>query len=329
MIGSLARPCPGRLVRRDVVAPPLWVEEHVGAGTPEPLPVSLQSATAEARTGEGFSLVSVRLSGVEGMDILSFQQSVTDAYRVVLDRIRGQHPLRFWAFIPRIHAEYGNGQDRYMAFNAGRYAAFSSWLGGRDAFSRSVPTASAVGTRSGEFALFGLASRWPANPVENPRQVPAYRYSRRFGPLPPCFARATLVRREPELEDLLLVGGTASIAGEDSCHLGELVLQAAETFHNLASVVRSAWQGSGSPLGGSDADLWRRLSLFRELRVYFREAEHQQQILELVEAAFPGVARIEMLPAELCRTELLVEIEGMALSTPGSGARRLPTPHGS
>jgi chorismate lyase/3-hydroxybenzoate synthase len=275
--------------------------------------VSLESAKAEARTGGGFSLVSVRLSDVERMDILSFQQSVADAYRVVLDRIRGEHPLRFWAFIPRIHADYGNGLDRYMAFNAGRFAAFSTWLGGRDAFSLSIPTASAVGSGSSEFALFGLASRWPASPVENPRQIPAYRYSRRFGPLPPCFARATLLRREPELQDLLLVGGTASIAGEDSCHRGELVPQTRETFHNLASVVSSACQGSATPLRESDGAVSRWLSLFRELRVYVREADHQQRILELVEAAFPGAARIEMLPAELCRPELLVEIEGITL----------------
>ena len=313
MSRTFTRPCHGRLVRRNELAPPLWVEECVRAGASESLRVSLESARAEARTSGGFSLVSVRLSGVEAMDILSFQQSVADAYRVVLDRIRGEHPLRFWAFIPRIHADYGNGLDRYMAFNAGRFAAFSAWLGGRDAFSLSIPTGSAVGSRSSDFELHGLASRWPASPVENPRQVPAYHYSRRFGPLPPCFARATLLRREPELENLLLVGGTASIAGEDSCHLGELVPQTSETFQNLASVVRSACQESGTPLEESDGDVSRWLSLFRELRVYSREAEHQQRILELVEAAFPGAGRIEMLPAELCRPELLVEIEGLAL----------------
>lgn len=314
MSGSpLLRPSHGRLGWRGELAPPPWVEECVAAGTPESLRVSLESAKAEARTGNGFSLTSVRFPDVEGMDILTFQQSVADAYRAVLDRIGSEHPLRFWAFIPRIHADYGNGLDRYMAFNAGRFAAFSAWFGGRDSFSLSIPTGSAVGSGSSDFALYGLASRWPASPVENPRQVPAYHYSRRFGPLPPCFARATLLRREPELENLLLVGGTASIAGEDSCHLGDLVSQTGETLHNLASVVRSACQGSETPLRESDGDVCRWLSLFRELRVYFREAEHQQRILELVQAAFPGTGRIEMLTAELCRPELLVEIEGMAL----------------
>jgi chorismate lyase/3-hydroxybenzoate synthase len=246
------------------------------------------------------------------MDILTFQQSVADLYRLVLDQLRGDHALRFWAFVPSIHADYGNGLDRYMAFNAGRFAAFSAWLGGRDAFSHSMPTASAVGSRSSELALHCLASRWPGRPVENPRQVPAYRYSRRFGPLPPCFARATLVRRQPFQSDLLLVGGTASIVGEDSQHQGEVLAQAEETFRNLASVVRSACQGPDSS-PESDGDLREWLSLFRQLRVYYRQSEHYSVLREQVEALFPGAARVEILPAELCRAELLVEIEGMAV----------------
>ena len=39
---------------------------------------------------------------------------------------------------------------------------------------------------------------------------------------------------------MLLVGGTASIVGEESRHVGHLEEQANETFRNLASVVASA-----------------------------------------------------------------------------------------
>ena len=31
----------------------------------------------------------------------------------------------------------------------------------------------------------------PGVAIENPRQTPSYHYSRRYGPRPPCFARAT------------------------------------------------------------------------------------------------------------------------------------------
>lgn len=302
---------PGTLLGPGAVAPPLWAEECLGTGAGA-AGFALARGRGETRRGEGFSLTSVHLSGIEGMDVQAFQHAVAEAYRAVLDRIQDEHALRFWAFVPRIHADYGGGLDRYMAFNAGRFAAFSSWLRDRDAESRRLPTGSAVGSGSADFALFCLASRWPGSPVENPRQLPAYRYSRRFGPLPPCFARATLLKREPEAPNLLLVGGTASITGEDSQHLGDLGQQTRETLLNLASVVRSACREPGAPSHAREDHGSEPLRLFRDLRAYFRDPGDRQPILELVTASFPGVERIEMLAAELCRPELLVEIEGVA-----------------
>ena len=286
--------------------------EEPWAGLRPVLAVPIDSGRAWSRRSvDGTSLTSV-ITGAEGMDILTFQQSVADAYRTVLEQLRSDHAVRFWAFVPRIHADYGHGLDRYMAFNAGRFAAFSAWLGGKESFGRSMPTASAVGTRTSDFALHCLASRWPGLPVENPRQIPAYQYSKRFGPLPPCFARATLLRRKPFHEDLLLVGGTASIVGEDSLHPGAVVLQARETFRNLASLVCSAAQGALGPLPESDGEIAGWLAQFREIRAYYRETVDPQEVRDLVQAAFTGAERIETFPAELCRSELLVEIEGVA-----------------
>ena len=116
-----------------------------------------------------------------------------------------------------------------MAFNAGRYEAFSDHFGHPTAFGHSVPTASAVGVHGDQFVLHALASAEPAAPIENPRQVSAYNYSRRFGPMPPCFARATLLGAHSD-KPLLIVGGTASITGEESQHIGDVLGAGVETF---------------------------------------------------------------------------------------------------
>ena len=138
--------------------------------------------------------------------------------------------------------------------------------------------------------------------VENPRQVPAYRYSRRFGPLPPCFARATIVR--PSVgAPLLMVGGTASIRGEESMHANDLGAQVDETLANLASVVCAAWGGAGDE---------RALRRYRHLRAYHRREGDRLAVESRMRAAFPALDRLELLPAELCRPELLVEVEGLA-----------------
>src|SRR5262245_19893289 len=144
-MASLSETAARSVVGGQEIRPPLWVFEWLDGSLGEPIPVAVEGARGEIRTVDGYALTSVRLEGVEDLDILSFQQSVAELYKLVLDQLRGDHALRFWAFVPRIHADYGHGLDRYMAFNAGRFTAFSAWLGGRDAFSQSMPTASAVG----------------------------------------------------------------------------------------------------------------------------------------------------------------------------------------
>jgi len=164
-----------------------------------------------------------------------------------------------------------------------------------------------VGTWGEDLVLFCLAAEAPGTPNENPNQVPAYRYSRKFGPLPPCFARSTLVRAAGV--SLLLVGGTASIRGEESMHVGHLELQAEETLRNLAALVRSAFGGDGTD---SDLECGVWLDRLRELRVYHPRLADRGQILTLIQERFRCLKRVELIRAELCRPELLVEIEGVA-----------------
>ena len=249
------------------------------------------------------------------MDILMFQRRVVEAYEAIFDQLArcAAHPVRFWAFIPGIHDDLGGGLDRYVAFNAGRYGAFASHFGVPEAFSLAVPTASAVGVAGDDLLLHCLGADGPGLPVENPRQVSAYHYSRRFGPMPPCFARATLLRGESHAP-MLLVGGTASITGEDSRHLDAPEAQARETFINLASVVASS-TGRILPESTPETEINPLLKRFRDLRVYYPNPQHREILARLVEAAFSPDCRVEWLQASLCRPELLVEIEGVAFPT--------------
>ncbi len=255
------------------------------------------------------------------MDFSTLQDAVTEAYRDVFGQIDDgpwRHPVRFWAFVPGIHDDLGTGLDRYMAFNAGRHSAFSSRLGTPSQFDQSVPTASGVGIDGDRLMIACLAGVQPGQHVENPRQRPAYHYSRRFGPLPPCFARATVVRGEAG-ERVLLVGGTASITGEESRHPDDMDRQAGETFRNLTSLVAAA---EGRPLVDppSVLDMAATLTHFREVRAYYRRVGDHAAVASIVGAMFSRACRIELRLAPLCRRELLIEIEGVAmLGSCGSG----------
>jgi hypothetical protein len=257
-----------------------------------------------------FALVTVRKTGAASLDPKSFEACTREAYSSIAVQLRdrtARYPIRFWNYIPDIHRPCGEALDRYMCFNAGRFAACSDWLGGPDTFDRLLATGSGVGHGGEDLVIHALASATPGVAVENPRQIPAYKYSRRFGPRPPCFARATVLRDPAgQRAPLLLVGGTASIRGEESVHVNDLRGQTLETFENLASLVRSA-MGATESNGVSSP-----LDAFREIRVYhFRHAD-RDGIAELVGSAFPRHTRVEYARADLCRPELAVEIEGVA-----------------
>lgn len=299
------------VIRLSVPGLPAWAVELVAASPTTYRLIGSSSVEGRLCSGRNFSRLEVSIDGVREMDILTFQQAVADAYRWIFERLPTlvtRHPVRFWAFVPYIHEDMGAELDRYLVFNAGRFAAYSAWCGGREAFGRAIATGSAVGVKGNRLALHCLASAVPGRPIENPRQLPAYRYSRRYGPLPPCFARATSVRVSPGGAHLL-VGGTASIRGEDSLHVGDIEAQILETLRNLSRLAQAA---SGGPSDGDGAapDLsW--LERFRELRIYRPHVEHTERILAMLLPYFPRVERIELLEAELCRPELLVELEGV------------------
>ena len=149
--------------------------------------------------------------------------------------------------------------------------------------------------------------------MNNPRQIAPYLYSQRFGPRPPCFARATVLPADGNSPRRILVGGTASIRGEDSLHLDDLQKQTRETFDNLAHLIRAAiGTPSESVNGMTPADVSRWLSHFQNLRIYYvREADRPFIESRAAEAFAPG-CQIEYVRADLCRAELLVEIEGLA-----------------
>nr|WP_255747261.1 pteridine-dependent deoxygenase [Lysobacter sp. CFH 32150] len=205
------------------------------------------------------------------------------------------HQLRIWNHLDAITAGDGD-EERYRRFCLGRAAG----LGHFDP--TALPAASAIGRRDGVRTLqvYWLAARTPGTPIENPRQVSAYRYPRQYGPQSPSFARAML---PPSAQMPLLLSGTASVVGHESRHHDCVESQLAETFANFDSLITAARElrpalpahfGPGS-----------------RLKVYVRDAEHLPRIAAALDALLgPAVPRL-LLHAAICRRELQVEIDGV------------------
>jgi chorismate lyase/3-hydroxybenzoate synthase len=188
-----------------------------------------------------------------------------------------------------------------MRFCKGRSEAFEAHAG--DAFAFGLPAASAVGCPGDTVWVQALASRVPGRSVENPRQVSAFLYPQRYGPKSPTFARG--IRAAAPWEGAVFVSGTASIAGHLSRHPDDPAAQVRETLVNIAAVLDAAEvPGSGGPLG----------SRVDALRAYVRDPAHLPALTRAVEeGAGPGIP-VVWLQADICRRELLVEIEATVLA---------------
>lgn len=206
---------------------------------------------------------------------------------------------RLWNYLPRINAD-GGGLERYRQFNSGRQVAFLE--AGYAAF-EGAPAACAIGTHGGRFCVRFLAGTVPPVPVENPRQVSAYRYPSAYGPRAPTFSRAAL-SPVADGEVALLISGTASIVGHQSVHPGDVVAQTRETLTNLHAVIEAAHARTTARFALSDMDL----------TIYVRHAADLPRIREVFDAAVGPASRAALgavaLEADICRADLLVEIEG-------------------
>jgi chorismate lyase/3-hydroxybenzoate synthase len=274
-----------------------FVGGHVGE-------IAREDGLLRIRDGGPLLWLEATVPGAAELDDASFREAVARAYDDLGTalRERGQHPLRWWNYIPAIRRATADGFTRYELFNVGRFDSFRSWP---DAPARGrAPAATAVGHRGKDFVLQVLAATQCGVSVENPRQSPAHLYSKRFGPVPPAFARATLA---PELGSprFATVSGTASIVGEDSRHPDAVGAQLAETLKNLASIASAVEERAA--LAHAEDPLER----YREVRAYVVRPADLTFVASSVREAFPALRRLEVAEADLCRSELLVELEGM------------------
>jgi len=225
------------------------------------------------------------------------EATATAAYARITAFVRARgYPfmLRSWNYLDAITEGQGD-EERYRRFCVGRAAGLGLFDAG------TLPAASALGRRDGirTLQVYWLAARTPGSPLENPRQLSAYRYPRDYGPQPPSFARAML---PPGADMPLLLSGTASIVGHESRHHDCIESQLVETFANFDSLIAAA--------RAQRPTLPSRFGSGSHLKVYVRDREQLPRVAAVLDAQLgPTVPRI-LLHAAICRRELQVEIDG-------------------
>jgi chorismate lyase/3-hydroxybenzoate synthase len=244
------------------------------------------------------SLTVAEQAGVDEADaLLHATQTAYQEIFAVLNETEHRHLIRIWNYLPDINRETG-GVERYRHFNSARQMAFRN--SGR-ATTGAVPAACALGSRAGSpISIYFLAARQPPKMIENPRQTSAYHYPPKFGRHRPIFSRAC-VWGEPA-GSKLFVSGTASVVGHETIHCGDVIAQTRETMVNIGALLDEANRVVGAARF-SVAEL--------KLKVYVRRPADLPAIKATLPQTVSPATHILYLQADICREDLLVEIEAV------------------
>lgn len=260
-----------------------------------------QRSRVRYRRGDDLLFGCITLQETERQhgDTSALHAATGQAYREIfaaLDELAYPHLLRIWNYLPQINVDT-HGTERYRQFNSARRSALIA--SGRE-LTVNVPAACALGSVTGSpLVIYFLASRASPTLVENPRQTSAYEYPSQYGPKP-AFSRASVLRETSGA--ILFISGTASIVGHRTVHAGDVAAQTRETLVNIEALLGEANRLSGAPRFGLEALAYK---------VYVRNSADLPLIQSQLQGALGPKAQVIYLQADICRQDLLVEIEAI------------------
>ncbi len=220
--------------------------------------------------------------------------------------------VRQWNYIEKI-TQLKGGNQNYQNFNDARSRFYQ-----RTNWSEGFPAATGIGISYGGVivdldAIYPKGSGITVVPLNNTLQVPAHDYSPSVligagegagVPLTsPKFERAKLVLFDNE--GIIYISGTAAIRGEMSLTNKGIEEQTRITLENIEHLI------SAETLANSGAGPFRKVEI-SSFRIYLKEESFFEPCKRIVDENYPQVPAV-YLKADICREELLVEIEGLAI----------------
>lgn len=248
------------------------------------------------RASDTFVFGSLFLEEDGFADVAETTQAAYEQIFRVLDKKGYPGLLRMWNFLQNIN-EIDDGLERYRSFCLGRHRAVESWK----FLPEQLPAATAIGHVQPGLLVYFVAARQTGIQIENPRQVSAFRYPTLYGPRSPSFSRAILKNWGKSQQ--LFISGTASIVGHETRHRGDPIAQLRETLENMRAVIDQAQQSHGVEI----ADI----AELSALRIYIRDPDTAPAILDVLSRETGRRCPVSSVVGDVCRRDLLLEIEGM------------------
>jgi len=255
-------------------------------------------------------------SGQKQYGTLDQARAAFELMKMVLEKEGMNFPdvVRQWNYIENILG-VNSGEDglrqNYQLFNEVRsiYYGASNFING-------YPAATGIGMNTGgvilEFIAVSAFKDISIVPISNPRQVDAHRYSQEVlvgnslkatpQKAPPKFERAKLVSIHDSGQ--IYISGTAAVLGQDTAPEGDVESQTLTTIENISRLIS---KDNLKNCGIKSADNPEPLSY---LRAYVRNEADIPKVRKICQKSFRDVPAL-FLVSDICRNDLLMEIEGV------------------
>lgn len=238
----------------------------------------------------------------QGLTDLTIEQATETAYSQLFTQMENcgyPYLLRTWNYFPHITNEQ-QGHNNYQLFCSGRARAYQSHA----LPEQSYPAATVVGTQQAGLFVYFIAAKKAGIGVENPQQISAFHYPSAYSESPPLFSRALLHRNAQQ--EIFFISGTASITGHSTRHEDNAERQLHVCLENIRHLMITA--ANNHQLRST------QLSDLTQLKVYIKHKQDFAAVYAYLQKVFTSDTDIFYLQGDMCRSDLLVEIEALAIS---------------
>lgn len=236
------------------------------------------------------------------LDDSQIDQATETAYSLIFEKISEwgyPHLIRTWNFFPDITSGYG-AVDNYQLFCSGRARAYRNATPNPTSY----PAATVIGTAQPGLYVYFIASKSDGIGIENSQQVSAFNYPREYSQDPPLFSRALLHRNQQQ--EILFISGTASITGHSTQYADDVNRQMEVCISNIENLLSTAI--------AEHQFLPTTLQECTHIKVYLRHAEDLDAIRTHIRLYLGPNVPVYFLQGDMCRPDLLVEIEALTFN---------------
>lgn len=251
-------------------------------------------------------------------DVLNQTRNCFELMKQILDKegLTFSDVVRQWNYIENILSTISSQKSlkqNYQIFNDVRSLYYDSTI-----FQNGYPAATGIGMNTGGIVLEFVAVKPSKNiytvSLKNPQQIDAHKYDSEVlvgEPLKeapkkttPKFERGKLLVTNYFAQ--IFISGTASILGQKTMHEGNVEAQTYTTIDNIKQLI------SGESLKDKNIELNLGLNSFSYIRVYVKNSIDIPKVKKICKNSFINVPALYVV-SDVCREELLVEIEGMII----------------